>query len=613
MRKLPTMRAMWLLVVLGFLAHQALAEQYGDVTVTAESPPSANTLHGYAEYRVTLFNKAAEKSHVVEVSIPDSSYGQGHHVRAMTRRMVVPPQTQTRVSLWQPPLMMYGSDLGVTIDGRRQELRVGLSTSNHGRSVFGAYYGGGPEPAFVLISRSVTGEVRDHLEQLVQKISGVSGSPAAGPFGSVSHSGPYASQWVRAETGASEYSVNWLAHSRYDAMIFTEADLRSMPSEAQRAVWSYVECGGSLLVFGEPPLAATWRERNADVQVGADGFARYDVGFGKVWSCDMGAAATWEEGELKLLHDELWRRDRQPPLSVQDANAKFPVVDNLQIPARGMLMMMIVFALVIGPVNLVVLTRMNKRMWTLVTVPVISLLFSVGVFAYATVSEGLSASGRMISVTVLDEGARQATTLGWLAYYSPLTPSGGLHFATTTELTPQIETSQWGEGSARLVDWTEDQHLLAGWIAARVPSHFTVRKSASHRERLSVHRDEDGQVTVVNGLGGPISSLYLADDAGQVYRAGHIAAGKKSVLERVDGSLATGVSLPLREIYNDGGRWLKAIERLSGPSAVALLRRGTYIAVMEESPFLERGLGKTNLWKAQAVVYGILPHGSSGE
>src|SRR5690606_9946427 len=131
------------------------------------------------------------------------------------------------------------------------------------------------------------------------------------------------------------------------------------------------------------------------------------------------------------------------------------------------------------------------------TTPAIAALFSVGVFGYAVVAEGWDAHARTEALTLLDQTSRRATTLGWIAFYSPLTPSGGARFSNATELAPQV--SSWDdEGRAYDLDSTNDQHLAAGWIAARVPAHFQLRKSERRRERLAVSRDGQGRLVVVN-------------------------------------------------------------------------------------------------------------------
>src|SRR5262245_65048865 len=98
-------------------------------------------------------------------------------------------------------------------------------------------------------------------------------------------------------------------------------------------------------------------------------------------------------------------------------------------------------------------------------------------------AEGWQASVRAEAMTILDENARRATTVGLTAFYSPLTPSDGLRLSYDTEITPQLPgrggyyafaRSGVTGGAARTINWTEDQHLDVGWVRAGVPAHFIV-------------------------------------------------------------------------------------------------------------------------------------------
>ena len=81
------------------------------------------------------------------------------------------------------------------------------------------------------------------------------------------------------------------------------------------------------------------------------------------------------------------------------------------------------------------------------------------------------------------------------------------------------------------MDWTHDQHLGSGWVTARVPTHFMVRKSETRRERVIVRRGANTDLKIVNGLGVDISQFWLADGDGKIYSAVDIPAGEEIALE----------------------------------------------------------------------------------
>jgi hypothetical protein len=127
-----------------------------------------------------------------------------------------------------------------------------------------------------------------------------------------------------------------------------------------------------------------------------------------------------------------------PAQSAPDANRAFPVVANPETPVRPLFGLMLLFAVAIGPVNLYLLARTKRRIWMLWTVPAIALATCAAVFGTMLCLEGWHARIRTEGLTLLDESTGRASTIGWTAFYTPITPRGGLHFSPDTELAPQL-------------------------------------------------------------------------------------------------------------------------------------------------------------------------------
>ncbi|MEY2466616.1 MAG: hypothetical protein QOD03_1137, partial [Verrucomicrobiota bacterium] len=147
------------------------------------------------------------------------------------------------------------------------------------------------------------------------------------------------------------------------------------------------------------------------------------------------------------------------------------------------------------------------------------------------------------------------------------------------------------------------QHLSRGWISARVPAHFFLRKSETRRERLQIE-SANGQFSVVNGLGAPIHSVWFANSAGQIFTATNIAAGQRAALVSSTNSVRTGHLGP-QSLFEKAGY----ITRPDFASDAAnYLLPNTYIAELAANPFLENGLGAKSSarTKTHAVVYGLI-------
>ena len=670
---------------------------YDEITVSPELHPRVNTLHGYAEYRIAVSNRSPDKARQVTLILPGTSHSYGQHIREMTRSVVVAPSTTVHVSLLQPPVPMPGRDLRVAIDGKMQKEEMPLPIFTHGRNVYMSRVvtaGGGRRIHIgttkltlrVLVSRDVdTADLHDHASDIFGTRFPSSPSPSTGRFPpSSGGTAPY--EIVDLGFSVTSWSTNWIGFSSFDGVVVTGNAIQRMPPNVQAALWRYVECGGSLFVLGAQELPESWELKElpkSSLSTEAAELIVYDAGFGEcivspeIDTGNLDQDQWWQIVESWLNTAVPWRWDGL----IDDVNNIFPVVDSLGIPVRGLYFLMLLFALAIGPVNLIVLSRKKRRIWLLWTTPVISLVACLAVLTYATFAEGWKRRIRTEGLTILDEKARRATTIGWTAFYSALTPSEGLHFGYETELTPAPQSLI--TNATRTVDWTHDQHLASGWLTARVPSHFMVRKSEMRRERITV-RSGNADLKIVNGLGADISQFWLADTDGEIYAAESIAAGEEATLvpfketqpDKSDGNFLFEMSSrstyreldrgnvpdalryvmtnhnltlssdPMVSVNQPGYRWrimdlhwgrtydikghedgeslriyskrisdlrgifasddwIKAIEGLK-TEPEQYLRPGCYIAILETSPFIEKGLQKVNEERYSSIVYGIL-------
>jgi hypothetical protein len=621
------------------LAAPALATTYGDIDIVLQSEPKDKSWHGYFEYVLLVTNRSAERPHTVTLSLPDQKgYTGSDHIRELRRTVRVGPNETVRVALLQPDYPhVGGEDVAVFLDERRQEHAVMLRPNQTQRGGHFYYPGRGyrsyaaaaSEP-LVLKSPSIRKSFPLAELPAGPMMGGMPGGmpvvpparigpgivpamkpapgrpPVAGPskFGIPAHT-----QFPPAEP-IETWSTNWLAYSRYDGIIVTSDDLKAMPPAVRIALWQYVETGGSLLVLGDAELrglsvSATKQE--------ADGWRSLEAGFGRCLVSPDDDFERWEKSRFDLL-TKSWAETKGPwegQRNSYDANQKFPVVDNIGIPIKGLFVLMLLFALAIGPINFLVLARKKRRIWMLWTTPAISLLTCLAVFGYMLLSEGWQGHLRTETLTLLDERTHRATTIGWTAVYSPLTPGDGLHFSYDAEVAPQrVEQMRRGGVRSCTIDWSRDQHFASGWVEARVPAHFQVRKSETRRERVAVHREADGTLSMVNALGAEIRRFVYIDEKGLLHTAEHIAAGSRAVLTPKNREVVpTGETM--RSVFLSPN-WPSSIQNVAMAPQRGLRPR-SYMAEVDDSPFLEDALRNAKTRKCHAVVVGLLNETEKGE
>ncbi len=584
-----------LLAALGAAAPAPAREvRFGDVTIRALPDLPQSTTHGYHEFPFLITNESPVASRRVTLSGPGSIQAgmELNSLRTLARTLTLGPGSSARVALYQPPLPVFGSGLEVRIDGRLQRQTVPWSSGHP------EYWVGMPGRHVVSGSGARAPRVL-----ITQRLSEDGFPPHSDEDYRV----------IRAVVPVAAWSESWLAYSGFDGVVATAEDVEEMPAGVADALWRYVETGGSLTVLGRTGGGSGWRRSVAErayAEVYEQGLEVGYAGFGAVLAAETASRVdALTRPQLERL-EAAWQASRDPWDSARDptgAHRQFPVAESVEVPVRGLFLLVFGFTLLIGPVNLALLTRKGKRTWLLWTVPVASLLTCAVVTASVLLGEGLVRVRRAEGLTLLDERARRATTLGWTGFYATLTPGDGLRFDPETEVTPILSFAYGQRGdAARGVEWGEDQHLARGWVRARLPATFIVRKSELRRERLSLARAADGSLEAVNGLGVDLESLWVADASGRLHVArGGLAAGAAGRLERMETTAAGGAGA-LRALYR--GDLPNRLKRLEQEPA-KVLRPGAYLAVAAAGAFIEDGLADVDRAHLKTVVYGL----SAGE
>lgn len=406
---------------------------------------------------------------------------------------------------------------------------------------------------------------------------------------------------LRAESAVTDWSEDWLAYTPFDCIYLAASDVGAMPPAVLGAMGDYLAAGGTVVVAGKADLPAAWRPWNTETIAGGH---EYSVGFGHLMAFPGEDFPSDEYVYLKTLRDKTRQAGfywRTLPEDNKSANEMLPIVQDLRIPARGIVLAMLGFVVLIGPANLVYLNVTKRRTWMLWTIPAISFVTTMLIFAYSLAREGFSPRMRIAGLTLIDQASHHAATIGGTAYYCPLTPSGGLHFDFGTELTPLGQKSE--DSAAREMDWSQAQHFQHGWVSARVPAFFHVRRSETRRERVQV-LNENGGLELVNGLGAPIKQLWLADANRNLYMAASVSEGDKAGLIPCQATAAkepSGAQGLLRQITFATSSAMTNYGQFLPPN--------TYIAVLDGNPFIENALGSASSRKntsASAVVFGIL-------
>ena len=209
-------------------------------------------------------------------------------------------------------------------------------------------------------------------------------------------------------------------------------------------------------------------------------------------------------------------------------------------PVFSFLLLATLFAIVIGPVNYLFLGRIQRLYLLLVTVPAGALIVTLGLFAYAVLSDGLGVKTRVRSFSLLDQTTGRSVSWSRQSYYASLVPSQGLKYPADAAVWPLVEEPQNNRpgGPWNQFAWEADgQRLKSGYLSSRRLTQFIVIRSGKSPAKLSVAFPQSSAPQVTSALGGEIQQLVLRDANGAYYEAGgRLKPGASATLKPIPAS-----------------------------------------------------------------------------
>jgi len=373
---------------------------------------------------------------------------------------------------------------------------------------------------------------------------------------------------------------DWLAYSGYDSIVMTDPDWSNIPPGARNAILSWLRLGGQLVIYTS--TAATLESLALPT----------DTSFG---SCVIRTIPS----DLRMPgFDEVAFITANPTLPQQassrtDFLANWPLqtlFGNETFRYSLFVGVLILFAIVIGPLNLFVFAKKGQRHRLFITTPLISLAASLILIALIIFQDGFGGSGirRVLMEVRPDAGLNAAFihqeqfsrtgilknpdfTLETPATFLPV-PIAATRWARYT-YEPGRYNSQNGEkGSFDLQPRDGKIQASGDWFQSRSEQGHILSTVISTRGRIEKTSSPDSFLSTFEF---PIANLYFLDPSSRWHRAESITAGKAFTLVPIDSSIANDALAAAAETFAPRNQaFLKS----------AAKRPGHFIAITEQAP-----------------------------
>lgn len=369
---------------------------------------------------------------------------------------------------------------------------------------------------------------------------------------------------------------SWIDYSGLDIVSIPLSELNKLKKDLRLALIQWTRCGGTLLVTAAGDLeasgtpgrlvgddlasAGTWlwtepklSDRNVSQIVHQDTsggttsistpasspgewpreslpFRVGDVGFGKLALFRdepfPGSAQDWFWLLKSIGGASRWDWGRRHGESARIGTSDFllfliPGIGG--VPVVMFLVLITIFAVVIGPLNYFVLARRKQLHLLLLTIPAVAFITSLLLFSYAIVSHGFGVKARCRSLTFVDQAAQSAVTFARLSLFAGQAPSAGMQFSRETAVYPiWPENEEFESGQ---VDWTNSQNFTSGWLRSRTRTQFLTVGHRTERGRLEVTSPGADKLTVANGFEWGFEPLVVTNEQGRRFVGKSVPAG----------------------------------------------------------------------------------------
>lgn len=446
------------------------------------------------------------------------------------------------------------------------------------------------------IARCVMGFSRDRLEAGRQEQMEASINQGLVQQGSHAH------QLFSLSTGLFEgMPTNHLAYSSLQAvMLDVSAGLPDR--EAVDAVLAYVRLGGSLFLFGDvqsgriqvnPQLAACLEERflrdHPKITSGS-GISCYRAGAGLIFVAHGTSGLPVSDKSMRTIREII---EATPTFVPGPFSRHFPI---LSIPGVGSLpyyffvAILVLFAVVIGPVNFALVRKSGKPYMLLLTIPAISIVATLLLVSYGVFSQGIDTKSASVSLTYLDQRFERIDVIENRSLFVGLGTEDGLLPGPGTACFPFIV----GEQQRNFRIQTSGEFLLTGsFYESREEMQQLYLSERTSRLRCVIERSGSG-FQVTNALSCGVNFFLMRDLQGNAFGySGRIGPGETVELSSFDENLRAN---SVEESFgSDFGR--------SSLGPLVRLMDGTYLAKLEENVFQDDcGLSMSELQGRFGVI-----------
>lgn len=405
----------------------------------------------------------------------------------------------------------------------------------------------------------------------------------------------YGNEQFAAKFDPKQLPNDWLAFSGYDSLLMTDSDWSNIPAGARNAIQSWMTLGGQLVIFSNSDASPASLGLPA-----ATGFGTYEM---RPISKDLKLSPAETVNFVSKNNPVRFRGIS----TSSDYEGTWPLQSHFGVQAfryAAFIAVLIIFGILVGPINLFVFAKSGKRHRLFITTPLISLAASLILIALIIFQDGFGGSGvRRILMEVRHDSGNNAAFL----HQEQISRTGILTSARFTVdpaclfVPVPINRSRWARytddyntsGTFNLQPSGGKMAASGDWWQSRSEHGHALTAVIATRGRIETTSTPN---TYVSTFDFPIKTLYFLDDSNQWHSAESIATGKSFTLTPIAANIAQPALQKEALAFTSRNRQI--LQR-------ALNRPNHFIAITDQAPAIDTH--PSIRWKeTQTVITGSI-------
>lgn len=452
-------------------------------------------------------------------------------------------------------------------------------------------------------------EMESHQTQDWPRIlmSEVLDTPNSGPLDSaVSGSSRYGSNSDFAgKFLPASLTSDWRGYTGFDIMMLTSEDWKDISPGAKTAILKWNRLGGRLIVYRSDSSVSF-------SSLGIDGEEVVPDEMTRTWGSVELLPLSFSSPTLdpSFTVSLVKKGNLAPRASVvgEELASGWPLQYSFGERSFNpvfFILILIAFAIIVGPVNLFVFAKSGQRHRLFITTPIISLAASAILLLIIVFQDGFGGKGHRIALIEVqpEENTayieqQQIARTGVLLKTSFKTKENALVSPVA------LDASRWaritpnnvgGESRYRITNGEKNTLELTGdWYKSRSEYGHLITSVQSTRGRLEL-LSPNGQPTITSTFDFPLKKIYYLDNSGSVWQSsGNVTSGRKT-------QLVTCPDATFDQWLKDQGKELNPNSRKR--FNLVTNRNGHFIAIADEGPFIDT-LSSLNWQESTALITG---------